>query len=100
MADGMVGVAYLHVHTTDGMVGVIGSKAVTECSSPQPVQGRTRRYVNLVTLKHSNVHNPQPNLRPVPSRTPADPRAHPSILVRTFRRVHATETSGGSSSPP
>ena len=59
MADEMATVAYEHVHTAEGMVGVIVVETITESSVPESVQVRTCRCVDLVTLKHGNLHRLQ-----------------------------------------
>lgn len=41
MADEMAAVAHEHVHTAEGVVGVIVVETITESSVPQSVQVRT-----------------------------------------------------------
>jgi hypothetical protein len=50
MADEMVAFTYQHVHTAEGVVGVIVVETIAERPDPQPAQGRAGRCVNLVAL--------------------------------------------------
>jgi len=71
MADEMVAISYENVHTAEGVVGVIVLETLTERPLPQPAQCRPGCCVDLVTLKHGDIHNLNLTSGPVPSRSSA-----------------------------
>lgn len=52
MADELIAIAHQHVHSAEGMVGVVVIESLAEGVAPQSTQVRTGRGIHIVAMEH------------------------------------------------
>lgn len=60
MADELIAIAHQHVHSAEGMVGVVVIESLAEGVAPQSTQVRTGRGIHIVAIEHCNIHDSHP----------------------------------------